>query len=1090
MAVAMVQSYQNRGRRSRRGRCAGLVWREAGASGTVWVNAGCAARESLSMDTPRLKFQELLKELFQFDCADLDFGIYRIMNQKRALIEQFIEKDLLATVGKALRSGALKEQGDLAEQLADLAGRIREDIADDAIDADGRLAEAHAKTKLGKQYRELQVKAAGATSSTELEAQVFNHLWAFFSRYYDNGDFLSTRRYSRREKYAIPYNGEEVYLHWANRDQYYIKTGETFTDYQWTAGDVTVLFKLVQAETEKDNVKSDTKRLFVPHLEDVTVEKKTVTLPFEYRGLTDQEAITYGKKNQQDAIIAAALESLPKRKALREASSVLAALMAEYRKTDKGESVSRLEHHLRRYAGKNTRDYFIHKDLEGFLTRELDFYIKNEVLALDDLAAGGAERAEGWFQLMEAIRAVGGTIIAFLAQIENFQKRIFEKRKFVTETHYCFTLDRVPKSLWPRILKNKAQIEEWKKLYSIQNLKGYSDPLKPAFLDAWPSLMVDTVFFADDVQFIDELLEAQRDFEESLGGLVVHSENFQALNVLAGRFKKGMQCIYLDPPYNTDAGPIAYKNGYRSASWVALMENRLGNLERFFGPSGILCITIDDYQVHELGLLLESTLGRANQLGVAVIRNNPSGRSTVDGFSVCHEYAFFYRALPGTRLCRLPRSEKQLERFSIEDGVHVDWRNFRKDGGAVTHRALRPKQFYPLFVNPQSKSLRIPALEWNESKREWIVLEKPSATEVAFWPRDAKGKDRVWSLNHVSAKTNLDCLEVRVADDGDFQVYRRHTPREGVMPRSWWDQKNYAAREHGSAVLADLFGDVAPFSFAKSPYAVRDCLWVSGLDAGDQAVCLDFFAGSGTTGHAVLDLNRDDDGERQYVLCEMGRYVDTVLKPRLAKVVFSRDWKEGKPVLSKNGKSSGLSHAFKYIRLESYEDALGNIAFDEPQGDLRFDDYVLRYMLEFEARGSETLLNVEKLAAPFAYRLDIMDGGERKSKPVDLPETFNYLLGLKVRSRRVHLRDGKHRYLVIRGTTNPHSDAGERDVCVIWRDVTGWKAADFKADAAFAKDEKLTDGADDVFVNADGVIPNARVLDGLFKERMFAPVNA
>jgi adenine-specific DNA-methyltransferase len=156
------------------------------------------------MSEARRKFQELLRELFQFDCADLDFGISRIMNQKRAVIERFIEKDLFEAVGTELGKGALKEQGGLVEQLAALAAKIREDIADDAIDADGRLDDAHANTKLGKQYLELQAKAAGATTSAELEAQVFNHLWAFFSRYYDNGDFLSTRRYSRREKYAIP----------------------------------------------------------------------------------------------------------------------------------------------------------------------------------------------------------------------------------------------------------------------------------------------------------------------------------------------------------------------------------------------------------------------------------------------------------------------------------------------------------------------------------------------------------------------------------------------------------------------------------------------------------------------------------------------------------------------------------------------------------------------------------------------------------------------------------------------------------------------------------------------------------------------
>ncbi len=131
------------------------------------------------MNEDRKKFQELLRELFQFDCADLDFGIYRIMNQKHGLIEQFIEKDLLDTVGKELKKGALREQGDLAKQLAAQAEKVRE-IFDDALDPDGNLNPKYADTKPGKAYVELQAKAAGVTTSAELEAQVFNYLWAFF----------------------------------------------------------------------------------------------------------------------------------------------------------------------------------------------------------------------------------------------------------------------------------------------------------------------------------------------------------------------------------------------------------------------------------------------------------------------------------------------------------------------------------------------------------------------------------------------------------------------------------------------------------------------------------------------------------------------------------------------------------------------------------------------------------------------------------------------------------------------------------------------------------------------------------------------
>ena len=156
--------------------------------------------------------------------------------------------------------------------------------------------------------------------------------------------------------------------------------------------------------------------------------------------------------------------------------------------------MSLLEHHLRAYTRANTTDFFIHKDLKGFLERELDFYLKNEVLNLDELEAGGEARSESWFQTLRAIKGIGRKIIAFVAQIENFQKRLFEKNKFITEVHYCVTLDRVSKELYPEIAKNKAQIEEWKRLFHIEELErdttqpGFSEPLKVDFLKAQSKL--------------------------------------------------------------------------------------------------------------------------------------------------------------------------------------------------------------------------------------------------------------------------------------------------------------------------------------------------------------------------------------------------------------------------------------------------------------------------------------------------------------------------------------------------------------------------------------------------------------------------
>jgi adenine-specific DNA-methyltransferase len=252
-------------------------------------------------------------------------------------------------------------------------------------------------------------------------------------------------------------------------------------------------------------------------------------------------------------------------------------------------------------------------------------------------------------------------------------------------------------------------------------------------------------------------------------------------------------------------------------------------------------------------------------------------------------------------------------------------------------------------------------------------------------------------------------------------------------------------------------------------------------------IILDFFAGSGTTGHAVINLNREDGGRRKFILVEMADYFDTVLLPRIKKVTFTPEWKDGKPKRMATPKEAERSpRIVKVIRLESYEDALNNLTFDDESGqkalELFKDDYLLSYMLKWETCHSETLLNVEKLQSPFSYKLHIQRDGETRERTVDLPETFNYLLGLDVQTRRVYDDNGR-RYLVYRGVLRDG-----RTVAVLWRETQGWTEADYRRDCEKAK--KLTEGADKIYTNGNLLIPGACSLDGLFKARMFAAAEA
>ena len=244
--------------------------------------------------------------------------------------------------------------------------------------------------------------------------------------------------------------------------------------------------------------------------------------------------------------------------------------------------------------------------------------------------------------------------------------------------------------------------------------------------------------------------------------------------------------------------------------------------------------------------------------------------------------------------------------------------------------------------------------------------------------------------------------------------------------------------------------------------------------SGDDIV-LDFFAGSGTTADATINLNREDEGKRKYILVEMGHHFDTALMPRIKKAVYAEKWKDAKPV----SRESRLSHMFKYQRIESYEDALNNIKFNEPEHqNLLLDEHQLNYILESDTKESPTFLNISELKNPFSYQLKIVKDMQTQKQDIDLPETFNYLLGLSVQTRQC-LKNGDRRYLVYKGTI------GQKTFVIIWRKTEGWEQQDFERDYSFIQKNKLTDDANEVYINTDSIVPDAKPIDPLFKRLMF-----
>ncbi|MDF1495806.1 site-specific DNA-methyltransferase [Caproiciproducens sp. CPB-2] len=1025
------------------------------------------------------KLMNILREMFQFDQSDLDFGIYRIMRMKRDEVNRFIEEELPAQI-----TAGLSELARL-DTAADITA-IDKQIADTKAAPLSDAIKAAAVAELEEKKKSL----AGSVDISAVEADVYNHLTNFFSRYYDEGDFISQRRY-KDGVYAIPYEGEEVKLYWANADQYYVKTSEYFKDYEFkTATGETIHFKLVEAETDKDNNKAKDKRFFQLHREN----------PFEAAG---RELFIYMEYKAGDRKQADYTADIVK------AFSAVGTQYPDFaRILGIRDGKTELERQLTRYTARNTFDYFIHKDLKKFLDRELDFYIKNDVMFLDDIEEQDEAKAKEYLTKAKVIRKIARKIIDFLTQIEDFEKKLYLKKKFVVETNYCITLDRIPEKFYPEIAENDAQRKEWVRLFAIdeieQNLTtvGYSEPLTMEFLKENPYLVLDTAFFG--AAFKEKLIDGTDGLDENLDGLMIHSENFQALNLLRLKYHEKIDCCYIDPPYNTDASKILYKNNYEHSSWLALMNDRIKAGKSLLKYDGIQATAIDEYELKELYSLLQSIFGRKNNAGIIAIRSNPSGRPRDGGLALAHDYCLIFKMSEASMIGQQKRTGKQAERYNRADGRGAfEQRNFRREG-SNSNRADGKRQWYPIYVDKQTLKLRVPDMTWNESTELWEIKEPALQNEAIVYPVTDDGVEKNWRWSWDNVKKDYSQFYAKVQKSG-IQIYYKFRPEsEGSAPLTFWADAKYSAVEQGTKPLKDILPG-NNFDYPKSIYTVQDILSISGLNY-KTGIIIDYFAGSGTTAHAVINLNRADGGRRKYILVEMGEYFDTVTRPRVEKVIYSEDWKDGKPVSRK-----GSSHAFKYLRLESYEDTLNNIVLRSGNYDLlgtAREGYMLSYMLDTEAEGSDSLLNVEKLDKPFSYKMNITRHLESAERTIDLVETFNYLIGLTIEKSHAlvsfdadfatgeygavsaALKEGNtYKFKAVEGTV----PSGDKTL-VLWREMTGDIVKDNAALDAYFLSFPNGRSFKRIYVNCDNNLLNLRgngeswqviLIDEEMKKRMF-----
>lgn len=1018
------------------------------------------------------KYNELvkkLKEIFQIDRPELDFGIYRILNARADEINDYLDNKLKAKIQSALADAGNANKAELEHQLQ-LTIKAATDAGVDPADS----------PKVQELKKQLAAMASGAN---EHENAVFSHLLTFFSRYYDNGDFISKRRY-KGNTYAIPYSGEEVMLHWANKDQYYIKSGENFANYSFKLDDGRkVSFKLLAADTAKDNRKdNELDRCFVliePHVrtkideegdeyeqeykpvevmknssvvDGKLVETEELVIHFEYKAMK--------KGTKQDALIKQAVSKIISDTAIQTSWAELLKRCP----TEVEPNRIILEKYLSAYCQVNSADYFIHRDLNSFLKTELDFYIKNEVMDLDSVQnAEVFMNIERQLRMIQCLRASAIELIDFLSHIENFQKKLWTKKKFVVNVDFIITIDYLNNLQLEKVLKNKKQWLQWHELGLISELKYDLE-----FLKKHPCLTIDTSLFDND--FISEIINGLEDIDDKVNGTLIHGDNYQALSLLQTKYKENIDGIYIDPPYNTDASAILYKNGFKDSSWLTLMLNRLELAKKLMKKNTLISVAIDDEEVSPLRLLMKDVFTK--EAGVGVVKVNPQSRKTKGKFSPVHEYAIFYGNSEESVPASIGYDDTKLARYPLEDEKgRYSWMNFIR-AGSNDKRVDRPKLYYPIVVTAKDE-IRIPNLEWDPVEQQYNILEEIESDEIIIYPdkyENGRKIEKNWQRGHIRVAQEYSEYRVRTDRDGNVCIDFKTRMDANALPTTWWDKKEYASANYGAAELKELFND-KPFDFPKAKGLVEHAILACIGKNREEKIVLDFFAGSGTTADVVINLRRNVNEFLKFIVVEQGEYFDRVIKPRIQKITFSPNWKNGKPQTV----NQGIKSIYKIIKLEGYEDTLNNINFRKNSAIADFfnkevaNDYLIHYMFGVETKDS--LLNIDNFKKPFNYEMDIAtdSAGATERKNIDLVETFNYLIGLHVKSIESNIERG---YVRVEGTL----PTGERTL-ILWRDCDkiGYEELNKYANRfdLYAKENTF----DVIYINGDHNLPTAFTVD-------------
>lgn len=362
--------------------------------------------------------------------------------------------------------------------------------------------------------------------------------------------------------------------------------------------------------------------------------------------------------------------------------------------------------------------------------------------------------------------------------------------------------------------------------------------------------------------------------------LLIEGDNYHSLAVLNFTHQEAIDLIYIDPPYNTGNNDFIYNDKiqgdyvksddpFRHSKWLAFMERRLKLARNLLKPSGSIFISIDDNEQAPLKMLCDEIFGEKNFLATVIVQSNPRGKQQMD-IAVTHEYLLvFAKDFEKLQIQHQKLTNEQIAEYSKVDGQ----KKYRELGlrkrGAAARRIDVPNLYYPIYVNPDTGE---------------VSLEQSKTFSQEALPVLGDGQDGRWRWGKKKFQEDKNLLYGRKVGNVRWDIFEKdylEGDKTTKIKSVWLDKElNY---ENAKAELKQIFDGNSSFDYPKTTYLVKKIL----STAPKNATVLDFMAGSGTTGHAVLDMNNEDEGTRQFILCtnNENNICSDVCYPRLKKVI-------------------------------------------------------------------------------------------------------------------------------------------------------------------------------------------------------------